>query len=150
MQPSHEEPLPRVIAFTAKAIRAYFEDALAEAGASLATWVVLSGIDRGRWDNQRGLARDLRIEGATLTRHLDRMERDGLIVRTRDPRDRRQVRAELTAAGRGLHDSFKAIAAETGRRACDGLSGDEQQMLRRLLEQIRVNVGGDDANRGAA
>src|SRR4026207_1126700 len=64
MQPSHEEPLPRVIVFTAKAIRAYFEDALAEAGASLATWVVLSGIDRGRWDNQRGLARDLRIEGA--------------------------------------------------------------------------------------
>ena len=150
MQPSHEEPLPRVIAFTAKAIRAYFEDALAEAGASLATWVVLSGIDRGRWDNQRGLARDLRIEGATLTRHLDRMERDGLIVRTRDPRDRRQVRAELTAAGRGLHDTLKAIAAKTGRRACDGLSGDEQQMLRRLLEQIRVNVGGDDANRGAA
>ncbi len=150
MQPSHEEPLPRVIAFTAKAIRAYFEDALAEAGATLATWVVLSGIDRGRWDNQRGLARDLRIEGATLTRHLDRMERDGLIVRTRDPEDRRQVRAELTAAGRGLHDTLKAIATKTGRRACDGLSGDEQQMLRRLLEQIRTNVGGDDANRGAA
>ncbi len=150
MQPSHEEPLPRVIAFTAKAIRAYFEDALAEAGATLATWVVLSGIDRGRWDNQRGLARDLRIEGATLTRHLDRMERDGLIVRTRNPEDRRQVRAELTAAGRGLHDTLKAIATKTGRRACDGLSGDEQQMLRRLLEQIRTNVGGDDANRGAA
>ena len=150
MQPSHEEPLPRVIAFTAKAIRAYFEDALAEAGASLATWVVLSGIDRGRWDNQRGLARDLRIEGATLTRHLDRLERDGLIVRTRDSADRRQVRAELTAAGRALHDTLKAIATKTGRRACDGLSGEEQQTLRRLLEQIRTNVGGDDANRGAA
>jgi MarR family transcriptional regulator for hemolysin len=78
------------------------------------------------------------------------MERDGLIVRTRNPRDRRQVRAELTAAGRGLHDTLKAIATKTGRRACDGLSGDEQQMLRRLLEQIRTNVGGDDANRGAA
>ena len=150
MQPSHEEPLPRVIVFTAKSIRAYFEDALAEAGASLATWVVLSGIDRGRWDNQRGLARDLRIEGATLTRHLDRLEREGLIVRTRDPEDRRQVRAGLTAAGRALHDTLKAIATKTGRRACDGLSGDEQQMLRRLLEQIRTNVGGDDANRGAA
>ena len=136
--------------FTAKAIRAYFEEALAEAGASLATWVVLSGIDRGRWDNQRGLARDLRIEGATLTRHLDRMEREGLIVRTRDPEDRRQVRAELTADGRTLHDTLKAIATKTGRRACDGLSADEQQMLRRLLEQIRTNVGGDDANRGAA
>ncbi len=150
MQPSHEEPLPRVVVLTGKAIRAYFEDALAEAGASLATWVVLSGIDRGRWDNQRGLARDLRIEGATLTRHLDRMEREGLIVRTRDARDRRQVRAELTPRGRELHDRLTAIAAKTGRRVCDGLSDREQATLRRLLDRIRDNVGGDDANRGAA
>jgi len=150
MQPSHEEPLPRVVVLTAKAIRAYFEDALAETGASLATWVVLSGIDRGRWDNQAGLARDLRIEGATLTRHLDRMERDGLIIRTRDVRDRRQVRAELTASGRELHDRLLAIATRTSTRACDGLSDREQATLRRLLDRIRDNVGGDDATRGAA
>ncbi|MEP6758722.1 MAG: MarR family transcriptional regulator [Actinomycetota bacterium] len=150
MKSSYEEPLPRVVVLTGKAIRAYFEDALNEAGASLATWVVLSGIDRGRWDNQRDLARDLRIEGATLTRHLDRMERDGLIARARDPRDRRQVRVELTPKGRELHIRLKAIAKKTGRRACDGLSEDEQATLRRLLDQIRGNVGGDHASEGAA
>jgi MarR family transcriptional regulator for hemolysin len=150
MQPSHEEPLPRVVVLTGKAIREYFEDALTEAGASLATWVVLSGIDRGRWDNQRDLARDLRIEGATLTRHLDRMERDGLIGRSRDPLDRRQVRVELTPVGGALHGRLKAIAKKTGRRACDGLSDEEQETLRRLLDRIRINVGGDHANEGAA
>src|SRR4249919_579940 len=92
MRSSVEEPLPRVVVLTGKAIREYFEGALTEAGASLATWVVLYGIERGGWGNQRHLAKDLRIEGATLTRHLERMERDGLIVRTRDPDDRRQMR----------------------------------------------------------
>ena len=131
---------------TGKAIREYFEDALSRAGASLATWVVLSGIDRGSWDNQRNLAKELRIEGATLTRHLDRMERDGLIARTRDPGDRRQVRAELTPAGRALHRRLKATARKVGGRASDGLTDEDQAALRRILGRMRTNVGGEGAD----
>lgn len=149
MQPSHEEPLPRVVVLTGKAIREYFEGALTRAGSSLATWIVLYGIDRGGWDNQRNLAKDLRIEGATLTRHLDRMERDGLIVRTRDSDDRRQIRAELTPKGRELHRRLKAIAQEAGRRSCEGLSEKDQANLRRILTRIRTNVGGEYADRPA-
>ena len=58
MQSPVEEPLPRVVVLTGKAIREYFEEALAEEGASLATWVVLYGVERGGWDNQRDLAKD--------------------------------------------------------------------------------------------
>jgi MarR family transcriptional regulator, transcriptional regulator for hemolysin len=150
MQSSHEEPLPRVVVLTGKAIREYFEAALTQAGASLATWVVLVGIERGGWDNQRNLANDLRIEGATLTRHLDRMERDGLIVRTRDPDDRRQIRVDLTPEGSTVYQRLKAVAQTTGRRATDGLSADDQANLRRILERIRPNVGGDRADERSA
>ena len=103
--------MPRVVVLTGKAIREYFEGALAEVGASLATWVVLYGMERGGWGNQRNLARDLRIEGATLTRHLDRMERDGLIVRTRDPDDRRQMQVDLTPEGHEMFHRLKSVAA---------------------------------------
>jgi MarR family transcriptional regulator, transcriptional regulator for hemolysin len=150
MQPSLEEPLPRLVALTGKAIREYFEEALTRAGASLATWVVLYGVERGGWDNQRNLAKDLRIEGATLTRHLDRMERDGLIVRTRDPGDRRQLHVTLTPAGRTLYRRLKAAAQKTGQRAIDGLSEEDQANLRRILTCIRTNVGGADADERSA
>ncbi len=150
MQPSLEEPLPRLVALTGKAIREYFEEALTRAGASLATWVVLYGVERGGWDNQRNLAKDLRIEGATLTRHLDRMERDGLIVRTRDPGDRRQLHVTLTPAGRTLYRRLKAAAQKTGQRAIDGLSEEDQANLRRILTRIRTNVGGADADERSA
>ena len=146
MQPSLEEPLPRVVVLTGKAIREYFEEALTQAGASLATWVVLYGVERGGWDNQRNLAKDLRIEGATLTRHLDRMERDGLIVRKRDSDDRRQIRVDLTPAGDAVYRRLKAVAQKTGKRATQGLSADDQANLRRILARIRTNVGGDRAD----
>jgi MarR family transcriptional regulator, transcriptional regulator for hemolysin len=131
---------------TGKALREHFEEALAEAGSSLATWAVLNGLDRGRWDSQRDLARDLRIEGATLTRHLDRLEREGLIARTRDPFDRRQIQVVLTPLGRELHRRLRATARELDRKASAGLSLREQQTLRRLLGRMRENIGGDDAD----
>ena len=131
---------------TGKALREHFEEALAEAGSSLATWAVLNGLDRGRWDSQRDLARDLRIEGATLTRHLDRLEREGLIARTRDPFDRRQIQVALTPVGRGLHRRLRATAQELDRKASEGLSMREQQTLRRLLGRMQENIGGDDAD----
>jgi MarR family transcriptional regulator, transcriptional regulator for hemolysin len=150
MQSSPDEPLPRVVVLTGKAIREYFEGALTEAGASLATWVVLYGVERGGWDNQRDLAKDLRIEGATLTRHLDRMERDGLIVRTRDPDDRRQMRVDLTPEGREVFRRLKSVAQRTGRRAMTGVSADDGAHLRRILDRIRANVGGDHADERSA
>ncbi len=150
MQSTTQEPLPREVALTGKAIREYFEDALAREGSTLATWIVLHGIERGSWENQRNLAKELRIEGATLTRHLDRIERDGLISRTRDPDDRRQVRAKLTPKGRALHRRLKSTAQEFGARAMTGLNDDDQANLRRILARIRQNVEGADADRRPA
>jgi DNA-binding MarR family transcriptional regulator len=137
--------LVRSVVMTGKALREHFEEALVDAGASLVTWVVLNGVDRGRWDSQRGLAKDLRIEGATLTRHLDRMEREELIERIRDPQDRRQIQVKLTPKGRALHRRLRATAEAVGTRACAGLTEDDQATLKRLLGRLRENVGGAHA-----
>ena len=145
MQPSVEEPLPRVVVLTGKAIREYFEEALAEAGASLATWVVLYGVERGGWDNQRDLAKDLRIEGATLTRHLDRMEREGLIARTRDDDDRRQIRVSLTPKGHTLHRRLRTTAQAMGSRATVGITERDEATVRRVLARLRDTLGSADA-----
>jgi len=145
-RPVEEEPLVRTVVMTGKALREHFEEALVDAGASLVTWVVLNSVDRGRWDSQRGLANNLRIEGATLTRHLDRMEREGLIVRTRDPQDRRQIHVNLTPKGRALHRRLRATADSVGTKACAGLTEHDQATLRRLLGRLRENVGGGHAD----
>jgi MarR family transcriptional regulator for hemolysin len=138
-----DEPLSRQIVMTAKTIRAHFEEALSHEGVSLATWVVLNGVERGRWSSQSGLAKELRIEGATVTRHLDRLERDGLVNRSRDPEDRRQISVQLSPAGKDLHRRLRAVARRLDDRVCDGLDDRDRADLRRMLERIRTNVGGD-------
>src|SRR5215510_2542573 len=137
------EPLSRQVVMTAKTIKALFEDALAEEGATLATWVVLNGVERGRWASQSGLARELRIEGATVTRHLDRLEREGLVERARDPEDRRQISVALTPAGKALHRRLRAVARRLDDRVCEGLTGRDRSDLQRVLARIRTNVGGE-------
>src|SRR5262245_55605402 len=139
-----DEPLTRQLVMTSKAIKAMFEDALAGDGATLATWVVLNGVDRGRWTSQSGLAKELRIEGATVTRHLDRLEREGLVTRSRDLEDRRQISVELTGAGKALHRRLRSVARRLDDRVCAGLTNRDRSDLQRVLEQIRANVGGEE------
>jgi MarR family transcriptional regulator, transcriptional regulator for hemolysin len=131
---------------TGKAIREHLEDQLVAAGSSLVTWMVLNEIDRGTWNSQLGLAKQLRIEGATLTRHLDRIEREGLIVRTRDEADRRQIRVSLTPEGRALHRRLRTTAKAVGSRATAGITERDEATLRRVLARLRGNLGGADAD----
>jgi MarR family transcriptional regulator, transcriptional regulator for hemolysin len=133
------EPLSRQIVMTAKTIKELFEDALAQQDATLANWVVLNGVERGRWASQTGLAKELRIEGATVTRHLDRLEREGLVTRSRDLEDRRQISVELTAAGKALHRRLRR--ATIGR---PGLRGPDRQGSFRPA----ARAGADPSQRG--
>ena len=111
------EPLSRQVVMTAKTIKELFEDVLAQEDATLATWVVLNGVERGRWASQTGLAKELRIEGATVAdagrsenpsqvgHHLERRHSRALLDR-QDPGARpvahgvRPSSACLTAARR--------------------------------------------------
>lgn len=52
---------------------------------SLPVWLILIAVKRGEAGNQRQTAAEIGITGATLTHHLNAMEDDGLLTRSRDP-----------------------------------------------------------------
>src|SRR5919202_6065709 len=95
-QPPRPEPIGLHVARVAKSLNRAFEAALADAGGSLPTWLILLSLKAGRWGTQRELAEAIGIRGATLTHHLDGLERDGLVRRRRDPSNRRVQLVELT------------------------------------------------------
>lgn len=135
-----EERVGRLLALTAKAVRARFEAELAADGASLATYVVLHDAVAATGLSQRELAERIGLEGPTLTRHLDRMEAEDLIVRRRDPHDRRVWRIEPTAAGRRLYERLRRTADRLERTLTSGLEAAEIQALRDLLTRLRENM----------
>jgi MarR family transcriptional regulator for hemolysin len=131
----------RQLHLTAKTVGQAFNAALGEAGGSIPTWLILSALEWDEWHTQHELAAALGIEGPTLTRHLDGLERAGLVVRVRDTTDRRAVRVEVTDAGRELHRQLLKAAKAFDRRLRAGFSEEELDGLRALLQRLEENAG---------
>jgi MarR family transcriptional regulator, transcriptional regulator for hemolysin len=135
-----ETPIGLQLANTAKTVSRAFNAALAEAGGSLPIWLVLTSLRGEQWRTQLELARSLGIEGPTLTRHLDGMERAGLVERRRDPADRRAVQVELTDAGRELHNRLRQHVVDFDERLRAGLGEEAISELGATLARLERNV----------
>lgn len=105
-------------------------------GLGVRAYVVLSTINDSGPHTQLGLGQLLALDKTAVTAVLDQLERDGWIVRTVDPNDRRVRRPEITRAGRtvvararvGVEDAEKTILGE--------LSDRDVQTLRKLLRRL--------------
>ena len=134
-------PIGLHLATTSKQVGRAFNRALGESGGSVPVWLILSSLKGERWRTQQDLARAVGIEGPTLTRHVDAMERDGLVTRHRDTGDRRAVRVELTEAGEALHAELLRAVIAFNRRLRRGLAKHDIAQLRELLDRLAANVG---------
>jgi MarR family transcriptional regulator, transcriptional regulator for hemolysin len=135
-----QEPIGLQVSRTGKALSRAFDEALAGAGGTLPTWLILVSLKRQSWKTQRELAQVLGIEGATLTHHLAGMERAGLITRTRDPANRRVQRVELTDDGDAAFHRMREAAMGFDARLRDGLDEDDLAHAREVLARLLANV----------
>ncbi|HEY7801726.1 MAG TPA: MarR family winged helix-turn-helix transcriptional regulator [Dehalococcoidia bacterium] len=136
-------PIGLHIAQVAKAINRAFDDALADAGASLPVWLVLIALKSGAVASQRQLAAAVGIEAATLSYHLGGMESDGYITRRRDPENRRVHLVQLTPEGDALFLRLRATAAAFDKRLRAGVPDADVDRLAGLLSALRDNVSAD-------
>src|SRR5919109_1946962 len=84
----------------------------------------------------RELAAREGVSAPAMTRYLDRMERAGLVVRTRSPDDARRIRLAPTPKGvRALRSVRRRRTAWLASRL-EGLSPDELAALDRAIEPL--------------
>ena len=133
-------PLGLRLARAAKAVSRAFDDALAEAGGSRPTWLVLVSLKGKPVASQRELAEAIGIRGPTLTHHLDVMESAGLVTRRRDPLNRRVHLVELTGTGDALFYRLKDAVATFDQRLRHGISPPDIAKAEQLLDRLRGNV----------
>ena len=137
------EPIGLQLTRTAKVVSRAFDGALAAAGGSLPVWLVLTSLKAQQHAMQRDIADELGIEGATLTHHLNRMERAGLVTRERDPRNRRAHRVELTGEGEAMFFGLLETVTAFDQALRAGLGDDDVAVLGGLLARLRANVGAE-------
>ena len=140
MKQAPPEPALRQLVFTAKDVRTAFEQALERAGGSLGVWIVLNAVSDEGFISHRILASRAHVDGATITHHVDRAEKLGLVVREVDPSDRRVKRLTLTPAGVRLHRTLLAEVGALAERMLAGVTRRELDSLARTLEKINANL----------
>jgi DNA-binding MarR family transcriptional regulator len=98
-------------------------------GVTLSMISVLSHLQREGPMSAGRLATLRRLEPQTLTRTLNRLEAEGLVLRRADEHDRRQLRIEITERGRTcLHEDMRP-RVQWLTRALASLSPTEQGVL---------------------
>lgn len=126
---------------TARAYQQALNAELAPYGVTVRQSQVLGWLRKKGDLSQCQLARFLTIEPATLAGVLERMERDGLILRIADRSDRRRKLIRLNRHAEELGETVVECSARVCARAVQGLSPEEIDALHELLKRILGNLG---------
>jgi MarR family transcriptional regulator for hemolysin len=114
-------------------------------GSSSGPMPVFVALQDGGSLTQKELVQRASVEQPTMAATLGRMERDGLIVRTPDPRDGRSSRVALTPLGLERAKAAFVIAAEVNDIASSVLKPEEldlyRDMLRRIIAALEKDIG---------
>jgi len=87
------------------------------------------------------ISKRLMVSGGNVTGITDQLEREGLVVRSGDPADRRAVSVKLTKNG---VERFREMAARHENWIVEllgGLSPEEKQSMFGLLQKLKTHLG---------
>ncbi|HEV2675006.1 MAG TPA: MarR family transcriptional regulator [Aliidongia sp.] len=117
--------------------RRVLDDELAGYGLTDATWRPLFHLGRlGDGIRQTELADAMGIQGPSLVRLLDNLERDGLIARSEDQGDRRAKVLTMTEAGRQTFAKVLAVTERVADRLFQDAETADLAALQRLFGQL--------------
>ncbi len=144
--PDDDKRLERQLCFavyaTAHAFTRAYKPILDRVGLTYPQYLVMLVL----WEKSRlpvkSIGEQLDLDSGTLSPLLKRLEQNGLIERTRDPRDERQVIVSLSEKGNALKGEVDGIMRAIGGAV--GCSIDEMADLRDRLQALRANLNQSD------
>jgi MarR family transcriptional regulator for hemolysin len=133
-------PIGLRLARTARTVGQAFDRALSEVGGSAPTWQVLLLVRSEQWGTQTRMAEAMGITGATLTHHLNALEKQGLVRRWREEGNRRVQRVALTEDGEALFERLRHVAQRHDDRLHAALGEDGVAGLAELLDRVQAGI----------
>jgi DNA-binding MarR family transcriptional regulator len=136
---------PRLDAFkqmldTSRLIRTYIDMRARSIGTTRAQWSLLSRAARQPGLTQSELAEMLEIQPISLTRLVDRLADQGLVVREPHPTDRRANCVFITENGLLAMEAFAPLAQEITEDMFKGVSAADLAAYVNVIEAIKGNV----------
>ncbi len=104
-----------------------------EVGLSAATWFLLKMLIEEDGVSQGEVSEKFEVDPSRITRLAQKLEREGLLRRERDPEDGRVVRLRATEEGRRLIESRQGRREGFEERIRQGFRQEELTEFRRML-----------------
>jgi DNA-binding MarR family transcriptional regulator len=147
-----EESLGYLAQLLARDFRRVLARCLAQHGVASGQWPVLLALWERDGQSQKALSLQVGVEGPTMVRTLDRMERDDLVRRVPDPRDRRRFHVRLTERGRALRDVLVPCALAGNAAATRSFTAAERSQAHLLVKRMvaALEAALSDAEDGSA
>lgn len=84
------------------------------------------------------------LANTTLTTMLDRLEKQGQIIRHRNENNRREIRIQLTDSAKNLRQDSNLVLQEMHEINFNGFSNEEEDLVYSLLLRMKKNLENED------
>ncbi|XMB86810.1 MarR family transcriptional regulator [Mycoplasmatota bacterium WC44] len=110
-------------------------------------WMALYFVHTEGTISQRTFSQLMRINDSSGMRLIQRMERDGLLVRERNEVDRRIININLTDKGNKLITKLMPLGLEFSKLLTNGVTDEEFIIFQKVLDKMLINVLSDDRSK---
>lgn len=123
-----------------KKITDSFNKRLLKEGITRVQWIALFYLEKFGSTSQHELGEKMNIKVSTAARLIDRMEREGYIVRKKTIADRRVTFIELTKKGMELRERTLPIGENFNRDLKKDISEEEVEIFKRITSRMIGNI----------
>lgn len=135
-----EKSFLRTIYLTAQATKSFADNCLKDFDLTIEQMQVLKKISLELGLTQSKLSEETVKSPANMTRILDRMEKKQIIIRKRNPVDRRSSLVFLTEEGQKLREEVTTLFRGVDATVLEGIPLESQNIALTVLEEINRNI----------
>jgi len=128
-----EECVGFITSNAAKELSDEFNRRLGEMGSTRVQWIALYYIGMNEGITQKDLSDKMDLKESTVVRLIDRMEKEGVIERIKDDKDRRISKLYLTSHGKEKREKVLPIGESFSREAVEGISEEDLDIFKEVL-----------------
>ena len=126
---------------TMKFVSEDFNRRLEAKGSTRIQWIALYFLnEENKSISQKELASLMNIKDSSVARLVDRMERDGLIKRVENPKDKRVKFLELTNNGRNKIEALLPEGKYFSDLLLEGITNEELLTFYKVLDKLSINI----------
>lgn len=109
-------------------------------GTTRVQWIALYYLGKGNFISQKELSEKMNIKESSVARLIDRMERDGFVVRMKNEADKRITNLSLTSKGKEYRNKLLPEGEKFQQILSEGISSKEMKIFKKVLAKMVYNV----------